>query len=163
LRRRLGRSFDGDRAVRFGQPGDLVAQRTRGAVIRLFFEHFVEHGERSIAVTLTGVDFRERDRRDGRGHRRQRRLLQPADERRSVRQMQPSLDDAGHEIAGYAEQSARQTPLEGIGHRPFDDLVDELGAGQDVRFFDAECFRARDEIAATDGFDLGGVEGAHRG
>ena len=119
----------------------------------------VEGLEGAFAVALGGVDLGQRDRgQGGRGAgARWNRRAHAADALGGVREVQAALDDAREEVSRHAEEAPRALRGRVVGRAAEEQLVDELGTGEDARARDARGFGAQDEIFAIQPFELRAV------
>src|SRR5688500_15863377 len=97
-------------------------------------------------MALMRVNFRKRYGRDGRRTLPLVLTRLTADQRSSIRQIESRLHDTSHEVACYAEPTARTLALNDIRFGAPNDLVLELHARHDFRTLHTQNASASDEI-----------------
>ncbi len=117
----------------------------------------------ALTMTLRSVDFRKCDRGKSRGSAGardgQRSHGYRANPLRCVRQVQPALDHAREQVARSPEKAPRSVFFGLIHSTAQQQLVDELGTGQNARAGDAHAFRPRDESVPVEAFQVRAVHG----
>ena len=142
------------------QPCD---ERTRRRVVGLSRQNALQGLHGALTMALRSVDFRKRDRGKSGGSAGasdgQRNRGYRSNPVRCVGQVQPSLDHAREQVARSPEKATRSLFFGLIRGTAQQQLVDELGTGQDARAGHAYTFRPRDESVPVEAFQVRAVHG----
>ena len=145
------------RRPRVGRVVKLREKRARGGMIGLARQNPFQRVNRSIAMSLCGIDFGQcdgRQRRRSAGPLRHGQAAERANPVRRVRKVQPALDRVREQIARDAEPPPRLLPALRIADTPQEKFVHEFGTREDARPRDPRGLRARDESVAVETLQL---------